>query len=308
MGNAMEALADVTRQLDDFFALAESGSDPAFSRFLPSAYETEGRPWRTWVEPQFACWFNGLMLRGGETVTTVFLAAFPSHGVLRRFVAEATPGDLLFVHHPIDLESGDPRGAWGRFFRPIPIDVLQALQPQSLSIYSCHAPLDYHATLSTSRSIADALGGRIVGEFFPYGLGHAGVIAEISPISLPTLSEALQRVFGVPYLDLAGAAPPVIRRIAIVAGAGDRTQEMSNAETLGAQAYITGEIHSRIETAYGRAKFAEVERYAAATAMALVGVSHAASEFLVMKHQMRDWFTARCAVKTELLPESHWWR
>ena len=304
----MEALTDVTRQLDDFFALSESDPDPAFSRYLPSAYEAEGRLWRTWVEPLFASRFNGLMLRGGATVTTVFLSAFPSDRVVRLFVESAAPGDLLFVHHPIDLESGDPRGEWGRFFRPIPVDLLQALQRKELSIYSCHAPLDYHETLSTSRSIADALSGRIVAEFFPYGRGHAGVIAEIAPTSRSKLSEDLQCVFDVPYLDVAGADPSVIQRVAIVAGAGDRTLEMSNAEAAGAQAYITGEIHSRIETEYGRAKFAEVGRFAATTTMSLLGVSHAASEFLVMKSEMRDWFKARCDVKTELLPEAHWWR
>ena len=113
------------------------------------------------------------------------------------------------------------------------------------------------------------------------GLGTVGAgLLRLLQSHGPRLSETLQRVFDVPYLDVAGAAPPVIRRIAIVAGAGDRTQEMSNAEAAGAQVYITGEIHSRIETEYGRAKFAEVERFAATTGMALVGVSHAASEFL----------------------------
>ncbi|MBA3558991.1 MAG: Nif3-like dinuclear metal center hexameric protein [Gemmatimonadaceae bacterium] len=304
----MEALGTIVGALDDFFGIADSGADPAFARFLPVAYEAHPMPWRAWVEPAFATHFNGLMIRGDDRVNAVFLAAFPSDFVLRQFLARGTPGDLLFVHHPIDLESGDPHGAWGRFFKPISAEVLRDIQDAHLSIYSCHAPLDYHPTLSTSRSIALALGGTIAGEFFPYGKGHAGVLAEIPPIGVSELEQTLRHLFGVPYLDTAGGHPPVIRAIAIVAGAGDRVDQMEIAESKGAEAYITGEIHSRIDTDYGHTKFADVERFAAQTGMALVGVSHAASEFLVMKTDMQHWFRERWPLATVLLPESHWWR
>ena len=304
----MEALKVITTRLDAFFDIANSGEDPAFSRFLPAAYEADGRQWRTWVEPGFATHFNGLMIRGGDLVHTVFLAAFPSDDVLRRFVARAVSGDLLFTHHPIDLESGDPRGKWGRFFRPIPEGAIHAMQANGLSIYSCHAPLDYNRTVSTARSIAAALGATISGEFFPYGTGHAGVLATIAPTSTAELEGSLRRVFGVPYLGVAGARPSRIDTIAVVAGAGDRVEQMAAAEAAGAQAYVTGEIHSRIDTEYGRTKFANVERFGASSSMALLGVSHAASEFLVMQNEMRAWFADGCAVDTVLLPETSWWR
>ena len=244
----MESLAEIAAALDEFFDVPGSGADPAFSRFLPAVYEAAPRSWRQWVEPQFATHFNGLMLRGGATVRTAFLAAFPSEGVLKAFLERAEPGDLLFVHHPIDLESGDPRGAWGRFFRPIADETIDALRANQLSIYSCHAPLDYHPTLSTSGSIAAALHGTVTGQFFPYGRGHAGVIASVPTTSFGDLEQQLQRIFGVPYLDCAGAQPAVIERVAIVAGAGDVVEQMRHAEGVGADAYITGEIHSRIDT------------------------------------------------------------
>lgn len=300
----MEALNIINARLDTFFGINNSGADPAFARFLPAAYDSEAQPWREWAEPTFAIHFNGLMIRGGETVNSVFLAAFPSDAVLRHFLAGAVPGDLLFVHHPIDLESGDPRGSWGRFFRPIPADLVRELQRKHLSIYSCHAPLDYHPSLSTSRSIAAALDGTICGEFFPYGPGYAGVLAEIAPIATAELESALLRLFALPYLDTAGACPQAIRTVAIVAGAGDRVEQMAIAEAAGAQAYLTGEIHSRIDTDYGQAKFTEVERFAADSSMALLGVSHAASEFLVMQNEMRAWFRERFAVETVLLPST----
>ena len=122
------------------------------------------------------------------------------------------------------------------------------------------------------------------------------------------LSASLKAVFDIPYLDIAGADPGPVHRVALVAGAGDRVAEMRNAEQLGAQAYITGEIHSRIATDYGRAKFGEVEAFARQTGMALLGVSHAASEFLVMRNEMHSWFTSRVVVPVTPLSEPHWWR
>jgi putative NIF3 family GTP cyclohydrolase 1 type 2 len=304
----MEALNAIAAALDDFFDIAASGADPAFSRFLPAAYDQERRPWRSWMEAGFATRFNGLMIRGGESVAQVFLAAFPSEVVLQQFLRRSSPGDLLFVHHPLDLESGDPRGSWGRFFRPMSADVLRQLQERGLSVYSCHAPLDYNERISTARSIAAALNGTVAGHFFPYGPGHAGVIATLAPIACAELEASLLRTFELPYLDTAGGRPAHIETIAIVAGAGDRVEQMAIAEAAGAQAYITGEIHSRIDTEYGHTKFAEVERFAAASAMALLGVSHAASEFLVMRNEMRAWFSERFAVQAIPLAEEHWWR
>jgi putative NIF3 family GTP cyclohydrolase 1 type 2 len=303
-----ERLGVITHGLDDYFGIAGAEPDPEFSRHLPAVYEAEGRDWRSWMEPDFARRFNGLMIRGGGAVQTVFLASFPSDDVLRRFITQADRGDLLFLHHPMDLESGDPRGDWGGFFRPIPAELLRAMRAKRLSVYSCHAPLDDNLTISTSRSIAAALGGTIVREFFPGGPRRAGVIAELRPTSTAELECTLRRVFGVPYLDVAGVRPAKITTVAIVAGAGDRVEQMAIAEAAGAQAYITGEIHPRIDTDDGHTNFADVERFASTSGMALIGVSHAASEFLVMQNEMRAWFSDRFAVSTALIPEAHWWR
>ena len=83
---------------------------------------------------------------------------------------------------------------------------------------------------------------------------------------------------------------------------------MEHAEAAGAAAYITGEIHSRIESEYGRRKFADVERFAATSGMALLGLSHAASGFLIMQREMQGWFSQRFAIATVPLPEAQWWR
>jgi hypothetical protein len=64
----------------------------------------------------------------------------------------------------------------------------------------------------------------------------------------------------------------------------------------------------RIEGEYGRSKYARVRDFAQTTTMALIGVSHAASEFLVMQRDMVPWFKREFGVQATLLPEQHWWR
>ncbi|MEJ8548790.1 hypothetical protein [Brevibacillus borstelensis] len=138
----MEALSRIERSLVELFRMEEWERDPAFSRFIPMVYETVRFDWRSFFEPTFVRTFNGMMLRGAEQVQTVYLAVFPTDDVLERFLAMAAPGDLLFMHNPLLIECGDPRGAWGRGFLPIRPDLLEAIREQELSVFTCHLPMD----------------------------------------------------------------------------------------------------------------------------------------------------------------------
>ena len=64
----------------------------------------------------------------------------------------------------------------------------------------------------------------------------------------------------------------------------------------------------RIDLGCMRSDVAAVEQFATTTRMVLLGVSHAASEFLVMNRGMQVWFRERFAVATIPLREPHWWR
>lgn len=82
---------------------------------------------------------------------------------------------------------------------------------------------------------------------------------------------------------------------------------MQEAEALGAQAYITGEIHCHIDNPYGKQRFAHMMEYVAETTMSLIGVSHSASEYLVMKTQMKRWFEQSTSLRVVLLSQEKWW-
>lgn len=82
---------------------------------------------------------------------------------------------------------------------------------------------------------------------------------------------------------------------------------MQEADALGAQAYITGEIHCHIDNPYGKQRFAQMMEYVPETTMSLIGVSHSASEYLVMKTQMKRWFEQSTSLRVVLLPQEKWW-
>jgi hypothetical protein len=88
---------------------------------------------------------------------------------------------------------------------------------------------------------------------------------------------------------------------------------MEEAEALGAQAYITGEWYTRGNPgAEDDGEWVEANRaaclaYAESSAMALLGFSHAATEFLVMERQMAGFFANR-GYQVECLRQSNWWR
>ncbi len=224
-----------------------------------------------------------------------------------QFIETGQPGDLLFMHHPLHMECGDPRGKWGRGFVPIDPNLLGAIKEKRLSVYTCHLPMDYSRRVGTTAAMCEALGGKRRDDFYSDEHGSVGVLCEISESSTDQLCEHLREIFEIPYVDFEGQRHDRIRTVAVVAGCGDVVDRMKEAETKGAQAYITGEIHCHIDNDYGRKRFDTMMEYVKTTTMSLIGVSHAASEYLVMKTQMKNWFEQNYALNVNLIPQHKWW-
>ncbi len=299
-------ISKVTALLDSFFEAKELQKDPAMSHFVPIVYK-KSRLWKKLFEPEFLKRFNGLMIRGANEPRTIFTASFPHDEILQKFISQSQAGDLLFLHHPIPLECGDPRGSLGRGFLPIDSTLLRKITRKKLSIYSCHAPLDYNKKISTNWAIAEPLKAKIESEFLPYGNGFAGLVAKINPISTDDLIIKLKHIFNIPYVDFAGKRVDKITKIAIVAGGGDEVEYSQTAKEKGAQAYITGEIFSHYDSDWGKQNTAKLKKYAETVDISLIGVSHAASEFLVMKTQMVDWFKENFGLTVIPLAQNKWW-
>jgi putative NIF3 family GTP cyclohydrolase 1 type 2 len=299
----------ITTALDVLFELDTSSPDVAMSRHVPRVYDEVGVDWRAFVEPQFAQRFNGLMHRGHASVSAVYGASLPSAEVLDAWLSVAERGDLLIIHHPIDVRNGSPEhDTWAAGFVPIAEANLRAITARQLSMYSCHAPMDTSLQVGTAAAIVEALGGIVIDHFWPYGDGYAGHIADITATTSDMLVHRVRDLFGLKIVEVKGAMREDVTRIGVVGGVGDHVDQMAAAEKLGAQAYLTGELHVRIEGEYGRRKFAEVESFAATTSMTLIGVSHAASEHLVIETQLARWFAETLGITLRPIRETRWWR
>ena len=299
----------IVAALDDLYQLDSAEPDTSMSRHVPRVFDEAGIDWRAFVEPLYAKRFNGLLRRGSGEVGTVYGACFPSTAVLDAWLAVAQRGDLLITHHPLDARSGSPEDdTWAEGFVPIAAAHLSAIAERQLSFYACHAPMDASPTVGTGAAIVEALRGRTVGHFWPYGGGHAGHIADIPALSSGALVERARSIFGVTTVEVRGPMHASLTRIAVLPGVGDQVEQMAHAESLGAQAYLTGELHVRIEGERGRRTFAEVEAFAATTGLTLLGVSHAASEHLVIETQLARWLDDRFGIAIRPLREVRWWR
>lgn len=145
----MEKRSVLESELNRLFRLEDYDRDPSFSRFIPMVYDPIGFDWKNTFEPDFVQRFNGLMIKGAEVVRNVYLAVFPTDDVLKRFLEQSQEGDRLFMHHPLLMECGDPKGRWGRGFVPIKKEWIDFIKKKKLSVYTCHIPMDLNREIGT---------------------------------------------------------------------------------------------------------------------------------------------------------------
>jgi putative NIF3 family GTP cyclohydrolase 1 type 2 len=301
----MVGLDQIVIELDNFFDVRAFDPDPAFSTNVPKVYESIDFPWKSAFEDRFVQLFNGLMIRGAESVTSIF----PSSEALKTILSKANKGDVIFTHHALDMRCGTPHYV-AEGFIPIDPKLIERIKEKQISLYSCHAPLDVHPSISTTGAIVEALKGEKTGEFLPYGKGFAGAYCTIQPITLEVLCKALEQLFAVSWLDIGGryTGEAVVEKIAVVAGGGDRAHCMVDAEREGCQAYITGHIRHYTNQPVYEQRRREVEEYFDTSKIACIGVSHGASESLVMRQNITQFFRKAFSLPVVAVEEKNWWR
>jgi putative NIF3 family GTP cyclohydrolase 1 type 2 len=304
----MEQLNNVINKLDKLFRLDEFEKDISFCRLFPIAYSGVDYDWRSCFDENYLKRFNGIMIRGEELVGNIFCSVTPTEDVLEEFIERACEGDLLLLHHPVDCENGDPRGNLGRGFVPAKLEQLSKIKERGLSMYSCHIPMDIHQEVGMGIALVKALGGSVTDVFFPIGYGYDGWIFDIKPITTNELIIKLQKIFEVPYLDFHGISLDKITKIAFVPGMGGDVDLIKEAESRGAQAYISGEILCRLDDEYGHKCFDEVYQYMLKSNMTLIGTSHDGSENLTMRTLLMDWIKENINVNQQYISLKKWWR
>jgi putative NIF3 family GTP cyclohydrolase 1 type 2 len=305
-GKSME-LSQIVNELDTFFNVADWPADPAMKLWVPKACTRADYNYKDVFEAGFCDKYNGLMLNTGTVVKHVFSSAFATPDVLKIILDSGTTNALLFLHHPLDME------VCGAGFLHIPSAAITELQKKRISVYSCHAPLDCHDEIGTNSAIAQALGVTVEKSYIEYGIGYAGRIGSIKEEKADSLLKKIRKIFGVSRTEVGGCLNAGVKRIAIVAGGGDDLEYMKYAYNDSCDMYLSGEWYPRYtpEEKEGRERVArikqEIMEFARNTKMLLVGVSHAASEFLVMKTQIKDYFKNK-GLPTTPVTQKDWWR
>ena len=291
--------ADVVTRLDEFFRLDACPPDD-FAEIVEFSREV-GIPLERYATPEFIRRHNGLMLHNADEVERVYTLVFPSDEVLAEVEHRAAGvPSLIFTHHPMDFETS------GRGLLPIGETAFERLRDARISLYSAHAPLDCHDSVSTSRSLARAAGITIEDVCAEYHGGHAGVIGTVEEMPLEDFVGCLQRGLAVDRVDVHRHSPSV-RRIAVVAGGAAFPPMMQEAINRGCDTYLTGDFRVRHGGLWAEQHRPEFDAFVESAPINLVGGSHFATEAEVLRNEMLGWFNG-LGLPAEFARQKDAWR
>jgi dinuclear metal center YbgI/SA1388 family protein len=179
---------------------------------------------------------NGLQIPGPESVSTL-ATGVSAHAELFELAA-AERAELILVHHGL---------FWGE--GPTVIDSqlkrrLKILFDADIGLAAYHLPLDAHPEVGNNALLARALDARHLDPFARHQGEPIGFIASLPGEGLPA-SALFARVGKITAREplVFPAGPPVVRRLAIVSGAG--ADFLGEASEAGADALLTGEPAER---------------------------------------------------------------
>lgn len=298
--------ADIVAQLNQFFAVQNFHEGDFWLSLLPEVYKGTAQ---SFFVPEFwdGTW-NGLMLDNARSdVDRVYLVVFPTANIMDTIIAKeverGAPGSLIFTHHPLPFHEKSVG------FSQIPIEQLEELREHQISLYNCHAPLDCHPEISTGTALANALGLNDSQRFAPYHGGLAGVYGTVPPVAFQQFADRVAEVCELEklrYDQILHIGKPV-HKVAIIPGGGDSQAFINEAMQLGADTYVTGHWHLFADNPYANSQRPEFETYLPSVHLNLIGASHYSSEMVVMRDQMKDWFSEKLELETVLIRQKEAW-
>jgi putative NIF3 family GTP cyclohydrolase 1 type 2 len=194
----------------------------------------------------------------------------------------------------------------GRGLMPISHESLERMRNIGISLYSAHAPLDCHGSVSTSRALARALGVPADETFAEYMGGDAGVIGEIEPEPFDGFLARVRNACSVDCVDSKQTTDDV-RRVAVVAGGAAFPGLMQEAADRGCDTYVTGDFRVRHGGPWAEEHRPEFDAFIESVPLNLAGGSHYATESLVLQTDMIEVFRD-LGLDAEFVPQEDPWR
>jgi len=203
-------------------------------------------------------------------VTRVHFAVDPTRAVVQEAVDAGA--QLLVTHHPLML-----RGVTTVAATTSKGAVVHALIEGGVALFAAHTNADAAAG-GVADALAQALGMTVEGPLVPAGPGdrHVGTgrVGTVVPVTLADFASQVAHALPPTAAGVLFAGDPhaMVRRVAVVGGAGDSF--IADAAAAGVDAYVTADLrhHPALE-ARESAACGDGRPY-------LVNVSHAASEWL----------------------------
>jgi putative NIF3 family GTP cyclohydrolase 1 type 2 len=283
-------LAQVVAELDAYFRVPDVRGDD-WSQPFEQVYDEPY--WREYIVPAWEGHWNGLSVRGAETVERVVTCVFPSD----RIIEELEPATLLFSEHPLDF--ADEPG-----FLPLSLVSYEVMREHGISFYNAHAPLDMHPEVSPSRLCARGVGLEDLDEYFPICEGIPGGAAIIgqSRLNVDGLADALRSYLG-PEIKVHVLTRPRAEagRVAMVAGGGAVTEILEASLERGCQTYVTGNAATTCRLDFVQEQVRAFRKRADAAGLTLIDAMHYGME-KPPQLAMVDWFRAR-GLAAEFVPD-----
>ena len=189
------------------------------------------------ITPNFKKRSMGLVCDFTKDINKVYTAVFPSNKVMKKILDDKTENAMLFVHHPSiwDITKAP------EIFHQMNRDLLQKFKDRKISIYNLHVPLDNFGEYSTSVSLTKALGLKIEKPFAPYFGVLCGVIGKTNITNVQELRKKFEDIVE-HKVSLYNYGDNEIKdkKIAIIAGGGNKIDFLENIAKLNINTFITG--------------------------------------------------------------------
>lgn len=291
----------IARQLNDEFNIRNIPPDEPFSRILPKIYDAAHIEFRRYVTDLFLQTYHGLMLKNGETVGKVYLAVFLSGEILDKIFAQDVTDAMIFVHHPMDMESS------GRGFLPMEEKYFLEMRRRKISVYILHTPLDIHKNISTSRSIAKLLQLQRLQEYNLCFVGYAGIYGTLkNEVSFIGFINSLKEIFNLNEIHYLQRFPTVYR-VGIIAGGGADIEYIKESMDIGCDTYLSGDYLNKVKTENSIRRRVEFEKTKDSLRINLIECSHYATEKVVLLNEMRNYFIS-LGLPAEFVDRADYWK
>ncbi|HLY28370.1 MAG TPA: Nif3-like dinuclear metal center hexameric protein [Aggregatilineales bacterium] len=279
--------AELVARLDTFFNVA-AFDESSGRRFFPAGYESM---FEHFAAPGFltGSW-NGLMLDNAKDLDRVYLIVFPAQSVLDEIIAReverGAPGAMIFCHHVCDYRESGPG------FVPMPEVQLEELKEHHISYYVCHAPLDVNKEISTASALADMLKLGDQERFVSYMGGFAGLHGKINAMGFNDFARRVAEATALPLLryDAIRHNGRPVQHVAVVTGGRAEPEVIREAANLGCDTFVAGEWWLFGPGEWRVSHREEARILLTDSSINLIGTSHYASEAVVMRAVMPDWF------------------